>query len=60
MYYRWRDKSDPKKVYADRQHREMEIENDRLKKVVAELLLDNQILQDISKKLWWQIWIDQK
>ena len=50
MYYRWRDNRDPKKVDADRQHREMEIENDRLKKLVAELLLDNQILQDISKK----------
>ena len=52
MYYRWRDNRDPKKCDADRQHREMEIENDRLKKLVAELLLDNQILQDISKKKW--------
>ena len=42
----------PKKVDADRRCREMEIENDRLKKLVAELLLDNQILQDISKKKW--------
>jgi putative transposase len=50
MYYRWRDKHDPKKVDVDHQHREMEVENDRLKKLVAELLLDNQILQDISKK----------
>jgi putative transposase len=31
MYYRWRDKRDPKKVDGDRQHREMEIENDRLR-----------------------------
>jgi hypothetical protein len=30
----------------------MEIENNRLKKLVAELLLDKQILQDISKKKW--------
>src|SRR5262249_22350601 len=50
MYYRWRDKRDPKQADVDRQRREMEIENDRLKKLVAELLLDNQILQDISKK----------
>jgi putative transposase len=48
---RWRDKRDPKKVDADRRCREMEIENDRLKKLVAELLLDKQILQNISKKV---------
>jgi putative transposase len=52
MYYRWRDKRDPEKVAVDRRYREMEIENDRLKKLVAELLLDKQILQDISKKKW--------
>jgi putative transposase len=52
MYYRWRGQHDPKRVDADRQLRDMEIENDRLKKLVAELLLDNQILQDISKKKW--------
>ena len=52
MYYRWRDQRDPEKVDADRRCREMEIENDRLKKLVAELLLDKQILQDISKKKW--------
>jgi putative transposase len=52
MYYRWRDKRDPEKVDADRRCREMEIENNRLKKLVAELLLDKQILQDISKKKW--------
>ena len=50
MYYRWRDNRDPKMVNADRQHREMEIENDRLKKLVAELLLDNQILRTFQKK----------
>jgi putative transposase len=51
MYYRWCDKCDSAKVDADRRCREMEIENDRLKKLVAELLLDKQILQDISKKV---------
>jgi putative transposase len=52
MYYRWRDKRDPAKVDADRRHREVEIENERLKKLVAELLLDKQMLQDIAKKKW--------
>ena len=32
---RWRDKRDPKKVDVDRQHREMEVENAGLKKLVA-------------------------
>jgi putative transposase len=51
-YYRWREKRDPEKVDADRRCRELEIEVDRLKKLVAELLLDKQMLQDIAKKKW--------
>jgi putative transposase len=52
MYYRWRDQRDPDKVDADRRCRELEVEADRLKKLVAELLLDKQMLQDIAKKKW--------
>jgi transposase-like protein len=33
MCYRWRDKRDPEKVDAERRCGEMEIENDRLKKL---------------------------
>ena len=50
MYYCWRQKSDPEKPDADRRCRELELEVDRLKKLVAELLLDRQMLQDIAKK----------
>ena len=50
MYYRWRQKSDPEKPDADRRCRELELEVDRLKKLVAELLLDRQMLQDIARK----------
>ena len=50
MYYRWRQKSDPEKPDSDRRCRELELEVDRLKKLVAELLLDKQMLQDIAKK----------
>jgi putative transposase len=49
-YYRWREKCDPEKVDSDRRCRELELEVDRLKKLVAELLLDKQMLQDIAKK----------
>jgi putative transposase len=51
-YYRWREKRDPEKVDTDRRCRELELEVDRLKKLVAELLLDKQMLQDIAKKKW--------
>ena len=50
MYYRWRQKRDPDKVDSDRRCRELELEVDRLKKLVAELLLDKTMLQDIAKK----------
>jgi putative transposase len=49
-YYRWRQQHDPEQVNADRRCRELELEVDRLKKLVAELLLDKQMLQDIAKK----------
>lgn len=52
MYYRWRDQRDPIKVDTDRRCRELEVEVDRLKRLVAELLLDKQMLQDIAKKKW--------
>jgi putative transposase len=51
-YYRWRKRHDPQVVDHDRRCRELENEVDRLKKLVAELLLDKQMLQDIAKKKW--------
>ena len=51
-YYRWRQKLNPEKVDTDRRCRELELEVDRLKKLVAELLLDKQMLQGIAKKKW--------
>jgi putative transposase len=51
-YYRWRQNHAPDQLDADRRCRELELETDRLKKLVAELLLDKQILQDIAKKKW--------
>ena len=51
-YYRWRQQYAPDQVDGERRSRELELEVDRLKKLVAELLLDNQMLQDIAKKKW--------
>ncbi len=50
--YRWRQRHDPARVNADRRCRELEVEIERLKRLVAELLLHKQMLQDIAKKQW--------
>ena len=52
VYYRWRQKLDPAKADTDRRCRGLELEVDRLKKLVAELLLDKTMLQDVAKKKW--------
>ena len=51
-YYRWRQRHNPAQVDTDRRCRELEVEIERLKRLVAELLLDKQMLQDIAKKKW--------
>jgi putative transposase len=50
--YRWRQRPDPAAVDADRRGRELEAEVERLKRLVAELMLDKQMLQDLAKKKW--------
>jgi transposase-like protein len=51
-YYRWRQQHDPTKVDDARRVRELEAEVERLKLLVAELLLDRKMLQDVAKKKW--------
>ena len=51
-YYRWRERHDPATVDTDRRCRQLEVEIDRLKRLVAELLLDKTMLQDVAKKKW--------
>jgi putative transposase len=51
-YYRWRQRFDPAKVDDARRLRELQIEIERLKLLVAELLLDKRMLQDVAKKKW--------
>ena len=51
-YHRWRQRHDPARVDADRRCRQLEVEIERLKLLVAELMLDKQMLQDLAKKKW--------
>ena len=51
-YYRWRQLHDPAQIDDTRRVRELESEVERLKLLVAELLLDKTMLQDVAKKKW--------
>ena len=51
-YYRWRQVHDPAEVDDARRVRQLQIEVDRLKLLVAELMLDKVMLQDVAKKKW--------
>ena len=51
-YYRWRQRHDPAQVDDARRVRELQVEVERLKLLVAELLLDKKMLQDVAKKKW--------
>lgn len=51
-YYRWRQRFDPAKVDDARRLRELQAEIDRLKLLVAELLLDKRMLQEVAPKKW--------
>lgn len=51
-YHRWRQRLDPAKVDEARRIRELQLEVERLKLLVAELLLDKRMLQDVAKKKW--------
>jgi transposase-like protein len=51
-YYRWRQQHDPAQVDDARRIRALEAEVERLKLLVAELLLDKTMLQEVAKKKW--------
>jgi putative transposase len=48
-YYRWRKEYGGMKVEQARKLKDLERENGRLKKLVADLSLDNAILKEVSK-----------
>ncbi len=51
-FHRWRNQYGGMKANEAKRLKELEIENRRLKKAVAELTLDKQILEEASKGNW--------
>lgn len=51
-FYRWRQKYGGLEVSEAKRLRELTAENVRLKRLVADLMLDNQILKDVNSKKW--------
>ena len=51
-FYRWRRKYGGMDVSEARKLRELERENSELKKIVADLTLDNRMLKDLNSKKW--------
>lgn len=48
-YYKWRKEYGGLKVDQARRYKELELENQRLRKVVADLTIDNSILKEFTK-----------
>lgn len=51
-YYVWRRKFGGMEISEAKRLKELERENNRLKKLVADLSLDNQMLKEINSKKW--------
>ena len=51
-YYRWKSKYGGMDVSEARRLKQLEEENRRLKRAVADLTLDNQILRDVNSRKW--------
>ncbi len=48
-FYRWRKEYGGMGLDQAKRLKDLEVENNRLKKAVAELMIDNQILKEVSK-----------
>jgi putative transposase len=51
-YYRWKSKYGGMEVSEARRLKALEVENRRLKKLVADLSLDKQMLQEVVDRKW--------
>jgi len=51
-FYRWRSKYGGMEVSEAKRLRELEAENGKLKRLLAEAMLDNAALKDVLRKNW--------
>ena len=51
-FYKWKAKFGGMDVSDAKKLRGLETENSRLKRMIADLMLDNQILKDVNSKKW--------
>jgi putative transposase len=51
-YYRWRTAAAADKDDTARELREVTIEAERLRRALADVMLDNQMLREVAKKKW--------
>ena len=51
-FFKWKAKFGGMELNDAKKLRAFEVENSRLKRMVADLLLDNQILKDVNSKKW--------
>jgi putative transposase len=51
-FYKWKSKFGGLDVSEARRLRSLEEENSRLKKLLAEAMLDNAVLKDLASKKW--------
>jgi putative transposase len=53
-FYKWKSKFGGMEVSEAKQLRSLEDENAKLKKLLAEAMLDIAVLKDITGKKWWR------
>ena len=51
-YYLWRSKFGGMRVPDAKRQKELETENSRLKKLLAEQVLENEVIKDVLRKKW--------
>ena len=51
-YYLWRNKFGGMSVPDAKRLKELEIENGRLKKLLAEQVLENEVIKDVLRRKW--------
>ena len=55
-FYNWRSKYAGLEVNEAKRLRELESENTKLKKLLADKLLEVEAMKDVLSKKWWRLW----